>query len=155
MSSWYEELKLTNSAFYNIEYSLAASSRSRSSALSMRITVCVEKLTHKIWKDAFPREGSGQPLTEREKKALTPYCEELINVSKKTTFDISITLDRHNLNFDIGKLVYSCKYRFQGNTVWFIIKFWHWQGYSWLQKKTRTVRIKLTHFYIFFLREIG
>jgi hypothetical protein len=28
-------------------------------------------------------------------------------LSKKTMLDISITLDRHNLNFDMGKLLYS------------------------------------------------
>jgi hypothetical protein len=41
--------------------------------------------------------------------ALIRYCEELKGykpeLSKKTMLDISITLDRHNLNFDMGKLL--------------------------------------------------
>ncbi|CAH1383083.1 unnamed protein product [Tenebrio molitor] len=41
---------------------------------------------------------------------LIRYCEELKGdkpeLSKKTTLNISVTLDRHNLNFDMGKLLY-------------------------------------------------
>jgi hypothetical protein len=43
--------------------------------------------------------------------ALIRYCEDLegdkSELSKKTTLDISIMLDRHNLNFDMGKLLYN------------------------------------------------
>jgi hypothetical protein len=42
---------------------------------------------------------------------LIRYCEELKGdkpeLSKKTTSDIPITIDRHNFNFDMGKLLYS------------------------------------------------
>jgi hypothetical protein len=46
LSSWYEELKVANSAFHNVGWQRQAS---RSSALSLGLTVvCVEKLMHKI-----------------------------------------------------------------------------------------------------------
>jgi hypothetical protein len=50
--------------------------------------------------------------------ALIRYYEDLKGdkpeLSKKTTLDISIMLDRHNLNFDMGKLLHNLvgKYRF-------------------------------------------
>jgi hypothetical protein len=75
----------------------------------LRITVCNEKLTHKIFKEAFAKKSSGQPIPEREKMALIRYHQELKGdkpeLSKKTTLDVSITLNRHNLNFDMGKLL--------------------------------------------------
>jgi hypothetical protein len=37
LSSWYEELKVANSAFHNFGWLHRASSRSRSSTLSLRI----------------------------------------------------------------------------------------------------------------------
>jgi hypothetical protein len=50
---------------------------------------------------------------------LIRYCEDLKGdkpeLSKTTTLDISIMLERHNLNFDMGKLLYSLfgKYGFR------------------------------------------
>jgi hypothetical protein len=43
--------------------------------------------------------------------ALIRYCKELKGdkpeLSKKSMLDISVSLNRHNLNFDMGKLLYS------------------------------------------------